>query len=343
MHTPEDLILKASMSGATDLHLVPGLPPMARVGGTLAPVGGGPISRDDVELFLDQAGHWSGGEPLAARVVHGGRALEVCVPIPGHGRARLSAFRAAGEVRVAVRLVPDDPPAPAEIGCPRALETAFSADSGLVVVCGPTGCGKTTTLASLAQRELSLRPVHVLTVEDPVEYVLRPGPGVATQRQVGTDVESFHVAVREALRQDPDVLVVGECRDRETAEAILVAAQTGHLVATTLHASGAVDAVERLLTLLGPDPSGRNRSVLADVLLCVCYQTLLPRRTRRPGPLGTMVAAHEVISFSTVQAARPLVRDGRLHELRGLFREHRDSGMVALEDSVSTLRSVGEI
>lgn len=338
-----ELVSMARERGATDLHLAPGHRPMARVAGNLEPLSHDELSAGDVEAALDELSAASG----AAYLLESGDlkpcALELCLDIPGVGRLRLSVYRALGFLRAAIRLAPGSPPSPKDLGCPKVLESSFAARAGLVIVCGPTGAGKTTTLAALAQQAVASRPVHILTIEDPVEYLISPGPGVVTQRQVGSDVRSFPQAVRESLRQDPDIILVGECRDGETAEAILLAARTGHLVATTLHASSAIDGVERFLAMLGPDPRGRNRASLADVLVCVCYQVLLARQGSGGDGGSRMVAAHEVVPFSAVPAARALLRDGRAHEIQALSQEHRSAGMISLEDSISRLRAAGII
>ena len=344
MTHPAELVAEARRAGATDLHLVPGQPPAIRVGGLLRRLSQDPASELDVEAVLEDLCRGTGSQYLLDAVSGASGSVELSAESPLAGRVRVSAYRATGKLCLAIRLCPGAPPTPQEIGCPDALLAACAARSGLVVVSGPTGAGKTTTVASLVQHVARTRNVHVLTVEDPVEYVISPGPALVTQRQVGTDVRSFSDGLREALRQDADVMVIGECRDPDTAASAALAAQTGHLVITTVHAQGTVDALSRVLGLLDRASVSGTRQLLADVLLCLSFQVLLRRRRPRPGPpeLSAMAAAYEVLVASGVQAVQSVLREGRFQDLAGIMREHRSSGMVTLADSVSALVSSGE-
>jgi twitching motility protein PilT len=315
------LLAEAAASGASDLLLSEGRPPRVRVDGELRGVS------DDDPVTADELAGLAGALP--------GGSADFALALPSGGRVRANVFRHDGGLGAALRLIRDRAPSLRELGLPDLVDGAVRHPNGLVLVCGPTGSGKSTTLVALLDELDRHRAAHVITLEDPIEYRITPRRCLVHQREVGTHVASFAAGLRAALREAPDVIVVGELRDPETIAIALTAAETGHLVLATLHAPHAVGAIDRVIDAF-PDAQQRQaRTQLAAALRVIITQHLVPRRAG-----GRVVAVEHVPATA---AATNLIRKGELHLLPTHIQAGRDLGMVPLERSLAALVKRGEI
>ncbi len=247
----------------------------------------------------------------------------------GAARFRANVFFQQGQVAIALRLIPSKIPTFAELGLPSVIADFCALPQGMILVTGPTGSGKSTTLAAMIDLINETRPCHILTIEDPVEYVHDHKVALINQRQVGVDTDSFDRALRAALREDPDVILVGEMRDTETIQFALTAAETGHLVFATMHTNDAAQAVDRVIDVFASERQAQVRVQLAACLHGVISQRLVPRIG------GGMVAAHEVLVSNA--AIRNVIRDAKTHQLRSLIQQGAREGMETLEKALSEL------
>ena len=323
-----ELVRRALDAGATDLHVADGEPPVLRVDGRLV--------RLEDEAPVEVAPLF-GLDPAAHEAVLRGRALETAVDLEVGRRGRLHVYRAASGLAAAVRFFAHTPSSLASLNLPAHLEDLVDIPHGLVLVCGATGAGKSTTLAALAQETLRRRSVVLVTLEDPIEYALEAGrASLVRQRQVGRDVPDFASGLRDALREDPDVLLVGEMRDPETIALALTAAETGHLVFASLHSGGAASAIERIVDAYPKERQAQIRTQVADALRVVVAQRLLPR-ARGTG----RVPAVEVLRLT--HAAASMVRDGKTAQLASVIHAGRREGMISLERSLADRVTAGEV
>jgi twitching motility protein PilT len=323
-----ELIGRALAVRATDLHLVDGETPMVRIDGKLVRLDDEPIADVLGALGLDAA--------AAANLAHG-RSIELALALEGEARARVHVYRASAGNAAAIRFLARTPSSLSSLGLPVPLEDLVELPHGLVLVCGATGSGKSTTLAALAQEALRRRSVALITLEDPIEYVLSAGDAsIVRQRQIGRDVPDFATGLRDALREDPDVLVVGEMRDAETIALALTAAETGHLVIATLHSGSAASAIERIATSYPPERQGQIRSQIAESLRAVVAQRLLPRARG-----GGRIPAVEVLRVN--HAAASLIREGKTAQLASVLQAGKREGMLSLERSLADRVIAGEV
>ena len=327
-----DLVRAGRVRNASDVHVGGVEPPAFRVDGRLIATDGAPLDAGSVREFLtatlspeqrarlEREGCADGTHP------HGGDG----------GPYRVHAFRHAGGVRVAIRLLAQHIPPLAELGLPAAVERFADRPSGLVLFTGPTGSGKTTALAALVDRINRTAERHIVTVEDPIEYVHRSHRSLVTQCEVGRDVADFADALRGFMRADPDVIVVGEMRDTRTIEAALTAAETGHLVLATLHTNDAAQTVDRIVDAFSADAHAQVRAQLAAVLAGVTALRLVPRLDGR----GRCAAAEVLVATDAVRA---LIREGKTHQLRNTIQTGRAAGMQTLEAHLSELVVRGRV
>jgi len=322
------LVTRAAAARASDLHLADGEIPAARVDGAL-------VALDDVApVDLASALPLRGADrDELAR----GRSIELALDAPGVGRLRLHVYAAADGLAAAVRLLPRAAPSLASLNMPVAIDDIAMLADGLVLVAGATGSGKSTTLAALAQEALRRRSIVLVTLEDPIEYGLAPGErSLVRRRQVGRDTPDFASGLRDALRQDPDVLIVGEMRDPESIALALTAAETGHLVLASIHSRSAASAIERIVDTY---PAGRQTQIrvqLADSLRAVIGQRLLPR-ARGAG----RVPALEVLRVT--HAVASLIRDGKTAQIVTALQSGRREGQLSLERCLADRVQAGEI
>lgn len=315
----DKLIADSLALGATDLHLGQEGPVWARILGKLEVLE--KVRGEDLAPILAQTGP---GEKPGSSWSH---------TLADGTRVRIHLHSSLGGLRYALRLLPGRVPALESLGLPLSPLRLDRVVSGLVLISGATGSGKTTTLASLVQKILETRPCHVLTFEDPVEYLLAPGRGLVTQGELGVDFADYPQALRSAVRSDPDVIVVGEMRDYETARAALSLADTGHLVFSTIHASSAADALLRLLDLFPEGDRGGGGGLLAATLQGVVYQELVSHAQ------GSSLVALAEILLGSPGLAR-LIREGDFHQIPNLIRSGRGEGMVDFDTSLG--RALGE-
>ncbi len=317
------------VSRGTDLLLTVGLPPMARVDGELRPIPNqDPLSPADSDALLaeiltaEQADVWAEQHEF-----------DFSFSWREHARIRGNAFIQRGMTAVALRMIPRDIPKPDDLGLPAVLRELAMTHQGLILMTGPTGSGKSTTLASLVDLINTNRACHIITVEDPIEYVHDHKRSAVNQREVGSDTGTFHKALRSVLREDPDVLLVGEMRDLESIAFALTVAETGHLVFATLHTNDTAQSLGRMIDVFPAEQQAQIRVQLASALSCVVYQRLIPKIG------GGMVAAYEVLVATP--AVRNLIKEGKTHQLRNSLMTGSREGMVTLESSLSTLVQAG--
>ncbi len=322
----------AMKKGASDVHLIASSPPMLRICGFLEPLdGAAPLTAEDINDALLQLTTQEQRETFDRYLE-----LDFSHTLPGIGRVRCNAGRQRGTISFAIRLLPSVIPTIDELGLPEVCKDLVTRPRGLVVVSGPTGSGKSTTLAAMIQYLNANLKRHVVTIEDPIEYIYSSLNCVIAQRELGSDTLSFAEALRHVLRQDPDAILVGEMRDLETAATVLTVAETGHLVLTTGHAPSASQALERIIDLFPPAERHLPQIRLASLLLGVLCQALVPRANG-----SGRVAAVEIMLAN--QPVRNLIREGKLYQLPNVIRTHAQLGMVTLDQSLINLYQQGII
>ena len=315
----------------SDLLMVAGAPPMVRIDGDLRPIGGEePFDAARLEQTLTTML----GPELTARLVTD-RELDFSFGWQWQARFRGNAFFQRGSMGLALRLIPRDIPSFEELGIPPGVANLANTSQGLVLVTGPTGSGKSTTLASMIKYISDVRAAHILTLEDPIEYHHEHSRSIVTQREMGTDSNSFARALRSALREDPDVLLVGEMRDAESIQTTLSIAETGHLVLATLHTNDAAQAVDRIIDIFDADRQSQIRVQLAATLVGVVAQRLVRRVD------GGRVAAFEVLLSNT--AIANLIRSGKTEQLHNAIATGQRAGMVTLDAALAELVHTGAI
>jgi twitching motility protein PilT len=316
--------------GASDLHIQGGSPVRIRVDGKLMPLDEEPLPLDEAEdlvralLTEDQFERFDAcGD------------LDIGYSLPGQARFRVNVLRARGAYGMAVRRIPEDVPTIEQLGLSPLCAQLSELPRGLVLVTGPTGSGKSTTLAAMVQHINDTRACHIVTMEDPIEYIHREVHAHITQREVGRDTQDFASALKRALRQDPDVLLVGEMRDLETIRMAVTAAETGHLVFATLHTPSAPLSISRIVDVFPPEQQRQIRMQVADSLQAVMSQMLLPR-------LGGGVALAQEILVATAPV-RALIREGKIPQIANVIQTGAQEGMQVLEDVLNDLVARGQI
>lgn len=256
--------------------------------------------------------------------------------IPNIGRYRVNAYKQRGSVAVALRLVGTEIPAPESLGVPPSVVDLSQRKRGLVLVTGPTGSGKSTTLAAIIDKINNTRDAHIITLEDPIEYLHSHKLSMVNQREIGLDTQSYANALRAALREDPDVILVGEMRDFDTISVAITAAETGHLVLSTLHTIGAASTVDRVIDVFPPHQQQQIRVQLSNVIEAVVSQQLIPTADGR-----SRVAAFEVMHAN--HAVRNLIREGKSHQLVSVMQTNRKMGMITMDEAIQQLYMEGRI
>jgi twitching motility protein PilT len=326
---PADMhaLLEAALrAGASDLHVIAGSPPLLRTGGELRPIEGHAPLAPAVTRHLIQS---LLSHPQRERFDLD-RELDFALTVTGGHRFRVNAHYQRGTAAAAIRLIPGQIPDIDALGLPRVVRELSAHAQGLVLVTGPTGSGKSTTLAAVVDLINGSRNCHVITIEDPIEFVHESRDATIEQRELGADTKSFAAALKHILRQDPDVILVGELRDAETIAAALTAAETGHLVLGTLHSNDAPQTVDRIIDVFPPHQQPQIRVQLAAELLAVVAQRLLPRADGRG-----RVAAFEIMVGTP--AIRAQIREGKVHQLLHTIETSRASGMIPFERSLAEL------
>lgn len=317
--------------GASDLHLTVGRPPTVRRSGNLIPIG----DFDDLAAGELERMVYSLLDPVKAAEYEHSRQVDFSFGLVGVGRFRANAFRQRGYPALALRVVPDRVRSLEELSAPAACSQLLNAPYGLVLVVGPTGSGKSTTLAAMIDRINQERPCHILTIEDPVEFVHTHKRAIVNQREVGTDVNSFEDGLRSALREDPDVILLGEMRDLESIAITLTLAETGHLVFATLHTNDASQALDRIVDVFPAERRDQIQIQLAGSLQGVISQRLIASQ------LGGRVAAYEALVAN--DAVRNLLREGKTRQLRNVIGTGQAEGMQTLEMDLARLVVEGHL
>lgn len=328
-----EILKYAVQIGASDVHLKVGLPPLFRINGALAPLKNGPRSSPEGLLALIQ----SMTTPEQFAQYQSTHELDFASQLPSLGRFRVNVFRQRGNPGMVLRVISNDIRSIDELGLPTVLHKIAEEYRGLVLVTGATGSGKSTTLAALIDKINQTRTAHIVTIEDPIEYVFRDRRSVINQREVGEDTHSFAAALRSALRQDPDVILVGEMRDQVTIETAIGASETGHLVLSTLHTVDAVDTINRIITMFPPHQHPQIRQALSNNLRMIISQRLMKTADERG-----RVAAMEIL-LSTARI-RELLEEGRTAELRDAIAEgHSNYQMQTFDQHLMALLTRGKI
>ena len=329
----ESILLQANDLCASDIHLSAGMPPMLRVAGALRTIDVTPLGNAQVRGMIDSV-----LPETLRRVFAEGAACDFAFAAgdPALGRYRANAYRQQRGVALALRPIPTVVPTLESIQAPPLLRSLAELGQGLVLVVGATGSGKSTTLAAMTEHINSTVAKHVLTIEDPVEFVYEPQRSLITQREVGRDTPSFADALKAALREDPDVILLGEMRDLETIRLALTAAETGHLVLATLHTASAPQAIERILDVFPGEERDLARTLLADVLRAVVAQQLVVRSDGEG-----RVAAHEILVGTP--AVRNLIRENKTAQLVSAMQTGQQFGMQTMAQSLEQLFRAGLI
>lgn len=326
------LLKKAVAAGASDIHLKVGQPPGVRVSGDIVYYKTERLLPEDTEA----ASRIVVGESLGSTSVESLLEHECSYALPAAGRFRVNLFRQRGCLSLVLRSIPAQIPSLEALGLPSALCDLAHRQRGLVLVVGASGNGKSTTLAAMVDEVNARSSAHIVTIEDPIEFLHADKRSCVSQRAVGSDTASFATALRATLRHDPDVILVGEIRDAETLDIAVQAAETGHLVLSTLHSGGAAMAIDRIVDAFPPYQQGQVRLQLASVLRAIVTQLLLP--STRPGRLVPAIEK-TIVNHAVAHA----IREGRGHHIASQIQTGREEGMVSLELSLADLFRRGEI
>ncbi|MEI4769405.1 type IV pilus twitching motility protein PilT [Psychrobacillus sp. FJAT-51614] len=316
---------------ASDLHLTVGLPPIFRVHGQLRNYGDTNLLENDTKTMLQELLPMDKLEEFNEK-----GELDFSFELPGLCRFRINAYHQQSNVAIAIRMIESKIPSIEDLGMPNLLYTLADKPQGLILVTGPTGSGKSTTLASMLDYINSTKSKHIITLEDPIEYVHSHKKSIINQREVGADTKSFANGLRAALRQDPDVILVGEMRDLETISTAITAAETGHLVMATLHTSSAPTTIDRIIDVFPPHQQGQIRIQLANVLQGIISQRLFIRKDME----GRIVATEILVQTPSVAN---LIRNEKVHQIQNVMQTSRALGMHTLESSIQQLVLKGKI
>ncbi|MBW4081633.1 type IV pilus twitching motility protein PilT [Paenibacillus sp. S150] len=323
------LLHLAFASKASDLHVSVASPPVMRIDGKLHPVDGGNVSSEEAAAM---AGVLLGSDKSKEFLRCG--ELDFSYPLDSGVRYRVNVYRQRGEVSIAARAIPVEIPTMEQLSLPSELSSLAMRPQGLILVTGPTGSGKSSTLAAMLNYINRTASKHIVTLEDPIEFLHSHGTCLIEQREVGSDTGSFASGLRAALRQDPDVILVGEMRDLETISAAVTAAETGHLVMATLHTTDAPQTIDRIIDTFPGHQQGQIRSQLASVLLAVLSQRLFPRA----GGRGRLCATELLIN---TPAVANLIRTEKTHQLKNIMQTSRSLGMHTLEMNIREQLQLG--
>ena len=329
--TIEELLITAKENKASDVHITVGLPPKMRINGILVDMDYPRLLPPDTEAVISTMM----SDKRLQQFEELGE-IDFSYSIPQIGRYRVNVFHQRGSMAASIRLVSTKIPLPEELGIPKSVVDLYQKKRGLVLVTGPTGSGKSTTLASIIDRINSMREVHVITLEDPIEYLHNHKKAMVNQREVGLDTHSYSNALRAALREDPDVILVGEMRDLETISTAITAAETGHLVLSTLHTMGAASTIDRIVDVFPPHQQQQIRVQLSMVLESVISQQLIPTADKK-----SRVAAFEVMH--STPAIKNLIREAKSPQINSTIQTSKKLGMQTMDDAIFDLYMKGDI
>ena len=327
----ETLLEECVKRNASDLHLQVGLAPILRVDGVLTPVPGTPkLNNAMIESLV-----FTTLDENQQKILIKDKEFDYSFEFGDLARFRVNAFHERGNLAAAFRLIPNKIQNIAELGMPPVVETFADYPRGLVLVTGPTGSGKSTTLAALVDKINREKATHIITIEDPIEFTHKSQRSVVVQREVHYDTYSFSMALRSALREDPDVVLIGEMRDLETISAAITIAETGHLVFATLHTNSAAQSIDRMIDVFPAHQQPQVRSQLANILMAICSQRLIPAING-----GRVVAAEIMVANPAV---RSLIRDGKSHQLDTVIQTGASHGMQTMDRTLVKMVQAGTI
>lgn len=327
----EVLLEEVIKKKASDLHLQVGLPPMLRVDGALIPVPSTDVlSEEGVEALV-----FAILDEDQKQILLKDKEFDFSFAFGDLGRFRVNAFHERGNMAAALRLIPNEILSTEQLGMPAIVNKFADYPRGLVLVTGPTGSGKSTTLAALVHKINTERAAHIVTIEDPIEFTHKSKKSVIVQREVHYDTYSFSAALRSSLRQDPDVVLIGEMRDLETIAAAITIAETGHLVFATLHTNSAAQSIDRMIDVFPPHQQPQIRAQLANILMAICSQRLIPSIGG-----GRTVAAEILVA---TPAVRNIIREGKSHQLEAVIQTGAEFGMQSMDKTLVSLIHNGTI
>jgi len=327
----ENLLEEVVKRNASDLHLCVGMPPMFRIDGALVPAEGlAPLTGEDLTALV-----YSVMDDVQKEDLVKDKEVDFSFAFGDLARFRANAFHQKGNLGMALRLIPNKIPTLTELGMPNILQKFADIPRGLVLVTGPTGSGKSTTLAAMVDKINTEKSVHIITIEDPIEYTHNHKKSLIDQREVHYDTRSFAAALRSALREDPDVVLIGEMRDLETISAAITIAETGHLVFATLHTNTAAQSLDRIIDVFPPFQQQQVRIQLSNIMQAVVSQRLIPTIG------GGRIAAAEIMVVTP--AVRNIIREGKTHQLDAVIQTSADQGMIQMDKSLANLVSAGSI
>ena len=335
-----DLLASAIERGASDVHLSAGLPPLIRVDGDIEPLVSEPVHARELSAWIEDMATDQDRQDFAER-----HDADFSLAVPAVGRFRVNVFESRRGPGAVFRTVPETVPTLQDLGLGATFQRIAEALRGLVLVTGPTGSGKSTTLAAMIDHVNRTRRGHILTIEDPIEFVHEPRRSLVNQREVGRDTSTLSGALRAALREDPDVILIGELRDLESIRLALTAAETGHLVFASLHTPSAPKAVDRILDVFPAGEKATIRSILSESLHAVIWQSLLKREdagSGHPGGgTGRRIAVHEILIATT--AVRNLIREQKIAQMYSAMQTSSASGMQTLDQCLQRLVANGSV
>ena len=327
----QKLLAEMSSRSASDLHLTAGIPPQYRVDGSIVSSGEEVLDPKICEALI-----YSLLTDEQKKRFENSRELDFSFGISGLARFRVNVYMDRGVPTAAIRLIPHEILTYDALGLPRVVADFSEGQNGLVLITGPTGSGKTTTLAALIDKINSERPCHIITIEDPIEYVHAHKKAVVNQREVGADTQSFQAALKYVLRQDPDVILVGEMRDLETVQAALTIAETGHLVFATLHTNSTYESINRIVDTFPTNQQKQIMAQLAFVLRGVVTQQLVPRKSGR----GRVNVSEVMVCTPAVSA---LIREGKIHQIYSSMQAGQKFGMQTMNQALYNAYATGKI
>ncbi|WP_058485231.1 type IV pilus twitching motility protein PilT [Defluviitalea phaphyphila] len=328
----KELLALATQLKASDIHITVGIPPVFRINGKLKPADMPKLTPKDTEDLVMQL---LKDENKKQAFLRDGE-IDFSYGLSSIGRFRINVYRQRGTCAAALRLVSFNIPSIEELGLPVAVKELVKNTRGLVLVTGPTGSGKSTTLAAMIDQINRERACHILTLEDPIEYLHKHNKSIVNQREIGPDTKSYGVALRAALREDPDVILVGEMRDLETISIAITAAETGHLVLSTLHTIGAAQTIDRIIDVFSPYQQQQIKVQLSNVLKGVISQQLIRSKDGKRRVLATEI-------MITTPAISNLIREGKTHQINSMIQTGNKYGMHSMDMDLANLYKRGII
>ena len=329
----ETLLRKAADDNASDIYLISGRPLSCKINGVIVEMSEDRLMPEDTQALIEEIYRMSSNRGIT-RVSEKGDD-DFSFSLPGVARFRVSAYKQRGTLAAVIRVVAFDLPEPSSLGIPQVILSLAQKKKGLVLVTGPAGSGKSTTLSCMIDQINCTRNAHIITLEDPIEFLHRHNMSIVSQREISLDTSSYVVALRAALRQAPDVILLGELRDSETINIAMTAAETGHLVISTLHTVGAANTIDRIVDAFPANQQGQIRVQLAMVLQSVVSQQLVPNKD------GHVVPAFEIMIVN--DAIRNMIRESKIHQIDSVITSSQAEGMVTMDTNLLKMYKEGQI